>query len=180
MASVTGPDGTEGFGNLTEQQRKFAVAFCLTGGNACRAAEIADYAHPKVAGHKLRLNPRVAELIRVLALADAGSTLPVAIATLIDIANDTTAKPETRRNAALDLAKIAQAMPTAGPSVAVQVNAGSGAKDGEQPLAPSVVIQNVWSNREARLSSIAPPMLDSDSRVIDGSARAADDEGGGG
>lgn len=180
MASVTGDDAIEGFGNLNPQQRKFAVGFCLTGGNAFQAAELAGYAHPKVAGHKLRMNPKISDMIRVLALADAGSTLPVAIATLIDIAEDKTAKPETRRNAALDLAKIANAMQPAGPSVAVQVNA-SGAGDGAP--APSVVIQNVWQARQERgldLSSIAPPMLDKDSRdVIDGSARDVEGPGGG-
>lgn len=164
LASVSGA----GFDKLTEKQRRFAALYVLHQGNGTKAAELAGYVAPDVAAVRVRLNQHVAELINLLALADAKATLPVAIAVLVEIASGwhdpetglfvkSTAPASERRKAALDLVKIAGAMPTSGPSVAVQVNApqGNGAN-----AAPSVVIQNVWSSRSQRLSGIAAPMRD--------------------
>lgn len=168
MASVSGA----GFDKLTPKQRRFACLFVLCGGNATKAAEGAGYSAPDVAGVRVRLNPKVAELINLLALADARATLPVAIAVLLSIAQDTSAPHGERRKAALDLARIGGALQQQqGPSVAVQVNTTSA--PGEPPSSASVVIQNVWSSRAARLSGIAAPMLDT-STTIDGDAQTVD------
>lgn len=168
MASVSGA----GFAALSDKQRRFAALYVLHGGNGLEAAKGAGYAAPDVACVRVRLNPKVAELIQLLALADARATLPVAIAVLLSIAQDVKAPFSERRKAALDLARIGGAMAgQAGPTVAVQVNTGSA---GDAPAqSASVVIQNVWSSRAARLSGIAAPMPDT-STLIDGDAQRDD------
>jgi len=157
LASVSGA----GFDKLTVMQRAFAVQYVLQGGNATAAAEAAGYASPDVAGTRVRLNPKVAELINLLALADARAVLPVAVATLLEIAQDKLAPFSERRKAALDLARIGGALGSGAPTVAVQVNNGAGAGDGAPADSVSVVIRNVWSARSARLSGIPAPMPDS-------------------
>lgn len=178
LASVFAREAPDRFGSLTPQQRKFAALYVLMQGNATKAAQGADYKNPSVIGCRLMCHPVVSELVRLLSLADASAALPIAIATLSEIAQDKKAKPELRRNAALDLAKIGGAMPKAGPSTAIQINqGGDGKADPAGGSSPSIVIQNVWSNRDARLSSIAPPMLDSpdtiDTTADDDDATAA-------
>lgn len=168
LASVSGA----GFDKLTEMQRRFAALYVVHGGNGLEAAKAAGYAHPEVASCRVRLNPKVADLIQLLSLADARATMPVAVAVLVDIATGHDVDPETkrivyratpseRRKAALDLIKIAGGFPSAGPSVAVQVNTN---QSGEGSSSATVVIQNVWnarSQRLGRLSGIAAPMPDS-------------------
>lgn len=162
LASVVGA----GFDKLTDKQKRFAALYVLHQGNGLEAARGAGYSAPDVQSVRVRLNPKVAELIQLLALADAKATLPVAVSVLVDIATgfdvDESGKrtyrapPSERRKAAMDLVRIAGGLPQAGPSVAVQVNAGQG--DGAS--SPSVVIQNVWTNRSGRLAGIAAPMHD--------------------
>jgi hypothetical protein len=186
LASVSGA----GFDKLTDKQRRFAALYVLQGGNGKKAAELAGYASPDVDCVRVRLNPKVAELIHLLALADARATLPVAIAVLLDIATGFDedadgkriyrANPMERRKAALDLARIGGALQSQqGPSVAVQVNNPQPSGDAS-PSSVSVVIRNVWDRRSARMSGIAAPMLDSVT-TIDGTAHElAGDAGEGG
>lgn len=160
VASVLGEDAPEGFGSLTIQQRKFASAYVLLDGNATKAAQVADYKNPSIMGQRATMHPKISELIRILSLASASATLPVAIATLAELAADPKVDSRTRRNCALDLAKIAGAMPKGTPQTAIQVNNGSSPDGTPANTAPSVVIQNVWDSRDKRLSSIAAPMPD--------------------
>jgi phage terminase small subunit len=161
LASVSGA----GFDKLTPKQRRFACLYVLQGGNGTKAAELAGYSAPDVAGVRVRLNPKVAELINLLALADARATLPVAIHVLLSIAQDEKAPYSERRKAALDLAKIgANQLVSQGASVAVQVNQGTAS--GTDPASSvSVVIQNVWTARAQRLSGIASPMPDTSTTI---------------
>jgi hypothetical protein len=176
LASVSGV----GFAKLTPMQRRFAALYVLHGGNAAKAAELAGYSRPDEAGTRTRLNPKVAELINLLALADARAVLPVAIHVLLTIAQDEKAPYSERRKAALDLAKIgANQLQAQGTTVAVQVNNPQPSGDAS-PSSVSVVIRNVWDRRSARMSGIAAPMLDSVT-TIDGTAHElAGDAGEGG
>ena len=187
MASLLGERAPDGFGQVTDQQRRFACAYVLLGGNASKAALAAGYRHPHVMGNRLSINPRVSELIKTLALAGGSSHLVTAMKVLADLANDPNVKPETRRNCALDLAKMVGAMPKAGPTTAVQINAAGGSGEGGAagPVEVSVVLQQVEQRRTARLSDTVRPMSDSPA-MIDASPRepASDDaregQGGGG
>lgn len=159
--SVDGPQLPKPFDKLNPMQLAFARLYVLTRGDGVRSARLAGYKHPEVKATHLSLHPVVSELVKVLALSNASACLPVAVAALLDIARDKTIDPKTRRNAALDLAKIAGAMPKASPQTAIQVNTSSAPADGGG-AAPSVVIQNVWNRRELRqMSEIDATMSDS-------------------
>ena len=165
------------FNKLNQMQTDFARLYVLTRGDGVRSARVAGYKHPSVKSTHLSLHPIVSELIKTLALANATACLPVAIGALLDIAQDPACDVRTRRNAALDLAKIAGAMPKAGPTTAIQVNAaaGDGSAGNAQPV--NVVLQNVWKARDAReVSEIVAPMHDT-AALIDATPR---DEGEGG
>lgn len=152
LASVVGAP----FEKLTEKQRTFAAAYVMLGGNGTAAAELAGYVAPDVAAHRTLLNPRVSELVGVLSLADAKARLPIAIGVLVEIATDPKQPAAERRKCAIDLVKIAGAMPQGAPLVAMQVNQGQPS----DAASVSVVIRKVWQGRDARLSSIAAPMPD--------------------
>jgi hypothetical protein len=162
LASVSGDPASQ----LSALQLAFAGHFVAVGGNGKRAAELAGYSHPDVMACRQLSNPRVLAFIKRLCLAHADAALPVAIRTLIACCNDEGASWKDRRQAALDLAKLAGAGGNNGPSVAVQVNVGN-----DQPA--SAVLRNVWEGRDARLSGIAAPMPDTDGHTIDGDARDA-------
>ena len=153
--SRTGPQA------LTEKQRKFAALFVANGGNAVEAAKGAGYAQPDSASVKLRCNKRLTELIQLLALVDVSAQLPAAIKVLWDIAQDEKQSADVRRKCALDLVKIAGAMPTGAPMLALQVNQTTGAVAGDAGSTVTATLQAVWDRRRLRLSSIDAPMQDS-------------------
>lgn len=149
---------------LTDKARLFAAHLVLLGGNATKAAELAGYSSVATMGAKLRLDPRVQELVRKMSIVQLDLALPVAVAALISIAQDEKAPIGERRKAAndlLDRAGVRRTDPQQAPTVAVQVNVGD-----KQPA--SAVISSVWANRTARTSSIVAPMPDAAApRLID-------------
>lgn len=156
---------------LSDQERLFCAAFVVNGGKSTEAAEAAGYAHPAVMASRLLTRKRVASMMHELSRRYLHAALPVAIATLLECCQDTSASWKERRAAAAELLKLDGAGRSSGPSVAVQVNVG---KDD----APSEVLRAVWEGRAGRLSSIAAPMPDRShgGDVIDG----GDGDGGGG
>lgn len=142
--------------HLSPMQREFCAWYVLNGGNAAGAAEAAGYLNPRIMGPRQLTKRRIADLVRVLAVAQLDTLLPELIGELVRQVKDPTASNVDRRRAAESLMDRAglRRQSAAGPAVAVQINSG-GANE-----AASVTLLNIWANRDGRMSSIAAPMRD--------------------
>lgn len=140
---------------LDDRERLFVAAFLTNGGKGSDAARVAGYTAPAQAAARLLVRERVADAIHKMTRRNLHAALPVAVGTLVELCRDTSAPWKDRRAAAEALLKLDRSTTPTGPAVAVQVNVNR-----DDPV--SEVIQGVWQNRAARMSSIAAPMPDAD------------------
>lgn len=157
------PSVRAGPSSCSSQEREFARAYVLVGGNATKAAALAGYACPEVAGSRCLTRPRVLDEVRRISIANASALLPIVMRQWLNILCDEEADTRARVMAGEKIANMAGAMKgSGGPAVQVnlQVNGGEA----------QAVISEVWERRlrrlEDRTSDIAAPMSD----VIDAAA----------
>lgn len=140
----------KGFGGHrpNEQQRLFAQAFVMNGGNATDAARVAGYAHGDTYGPRLLLNGNIRAEIERLSVALISAKLPQLIAAALKLIEETT-DDKARITAIFGLLDRAGLKPKTGPLVQVnnttntQINSGA---------AVATIMQEVWQKRSARLS----------------------------
>jgi hypothetical protein len=93
-------------GRLTEQETAF-IAEMTRVGDPVKAAELAGYAHPRQAAHKLNARPEIVRAVwEATELVLRGEGAAVGVGTLIEIARDEKAPKNARVAAAGHLVKL--------------------------------------------------------------------------
>lgn len=160
---VTGPSGHGGH-RLSDQQREFARQYVLTGGNATKAAALANYTWPEKAGFRNLVHPSILHEIKRISIVHTEALLPIAIRQLVEIMCNPELDARARVQAATALLDRGGMKPKSdGPAVQVNVQVNG--------ATAQAAIADVWKAREQRLSGsmsdIADGMSDIQQPVID-------------